>query len=200
MEVHLVSLWLPILVSALVVFAASFLAWSVLPHHKPDITSLEHGQEQQLLEWAASAGIKSGVYMFPGCADAKRMRDPEFRKRWKAGPWGTLNLLKAPPSFARNLICVFLFFVVVGVFVAYVGGIGMRPRTPFLHVFRVTGAAAVMAHALGFIPHGIFFGRSFRSMFCDVVDGVVYGLLTGLIFAWLWPAAEAVMSDPPVGG
>ncbi len=32
----LLDLWLPIVVSAVIVFVASFLAWMVLPHHKGD--------------------------------------------------------------------------------------------------------------------------------------------------------------------
>jgi len=192
MEVHVLSLWLPIVVSAVVVFVASFLAWSVLPHHKPDLRPLAREQEDQLLGWVQSADVKPGMYMFPGCADGKQMKDPEFRRRWEAGPWGTLNLLRSKPSFSRNLICVFVFYLVVGILVAYVGGLGVKAGASFTDVFQVTGTAAVMAYALGFIPHGIFFGRSCRSMFFDVVDGVVYGLLTGAVFGWLWPAAEVV--------
>ena len=32
----LMELWLPIVVSAVIVFFASFLAWMVLPHHNGD--------------------------------------------------------------------------------------------------------------------------------------------------------------------
>ncbi len=36
----LAPLWLPILVSAAVVFVAAGLAWMALPHHKKDIKTL----------------------------------------------------------------------------------------------------------------------------------------------------------------
>ncbi len=33
----LIGLWLPILITTVVLFFASFLAWVISPHHKPDI-------------------------------------------------------------------------------------------------------------------------------------------------------------------
>ena len=47
----------------------------------------------------------------------------------------------------------------------------------------LTGTAAIMAYAFGAIPNAIFFGVPGRSLALDLVDGVVYGLLTGAVFA-----------------
>ncbi len=33
--------------------------------------------------------------------------------------------------------------------------------------------------------------KSLRSLVADVIDGVVYGLLTAGIFGWMWPAGAA---------
>jgi hypothetical protein len=34
----------------------------------------------------------------------------------------------------------------------------------------------------------IWFGHSWSRTIKDIVDGVIYALVTAAIFAWLWPA------------
>lgn len=184
------DLWLPILVSAVVVFIASSLAWMVLPHHKPDIQFLE--KEDAFVGALKDQGIKPGCYMFPGC-DGAAMKTEEGKARFAAGPWGTLTLRDTPPNFGRNLGAVFVFYLVVGVFVAYLGRFALGPGAEFGKVFQITSTAAIASYCLGAIPGGIFFGRSFRAMAMDVLDGLVYGALTGLVFAWMWPGAAAAL-------
>ena len=185
----LFALWLPILLSAVAVFIASSIAWMALPHHKPDIQFVE--DEPPLLE--AVKDLKPGQYMFPGCASANDLKDPAIKARWEAGPWGMVLLRGAQPNFARNLLSVFILYIVVGVFVGYLGTIALNDGADFMSVFRFTGTAAVMAYCLGGIPNAVFFGRSCRAVCMDIIDGVVYGLITGAIFAWLWPAAEIAL-------
>lgn len=198
---ELLQLWLPIIVSAAVVFIASGLAWMVLPHHKPDWKTLP--DQEGVLEKLRAMNLPPAQYMFPCCADSKAMKDPEFKKMWEAGPHGTLLIRASKPSFGMNLLLVFIFYLVVGIFVGYVGTVALDAGAPFRTVFRITGTVAVIAYVFGGIPNAIFFGRSARSVLMDIIDGVVYGLLTGLIFAWLWPALEALetnMPALPVGG
>jgi len=80
---------------------------------------------------------------------------------------------------------------VVGVFVAYMGDLTLGEDPEYLKVFQVTGCAAVMAYCLGFIPGAIWFGKTMRSTMMDLIDGVVFGLLTAGTFGWLWPSAAA---------
>jgi hypothetical protein len=198
---ELLHLWLPIIVSAVVVFIASFLAWMVLPHHKPDWKTLP--DQQSVLEKLRSLNLSPGLYMFPCYGERKNMKDPEFRKMWEEGPHGTLIMREGKPSFGLNLTLVFIFYLVVGIFVGYVGTVALEPGAAFRTVFRVTGTVAVTAYVLGGIPNAIFFGRTARSILMDIIDGIVYGILTGLIFAWLWPALEVMeieMPALPVGG
>jgi hypothetical protein len=198
---ELLDLWLPIIVSAVVVFIVSFLAWMVLPHHKPDWKTLP--DEGGALEKLRAMNLPPAQYMFPCCGDSKKMKDHEFRKTWEAGPHGVLLIRKGKPSFGMNLLLILIFYLIVGIFVGYVGTVALDPGAASRTVFRVTGTVAVIAYVFGGIPSAIFFGRSARSVLMDIIDGVVYGLVTGLIFAWLWPAIEAVemeMPTLPVGG
>ena len=198
---ELLDLWLPIIASAVVVFIVSFLAWMVLPHHKADWKSVP--DEDGFLNALRSMNIPPAAYMFPCCGDAKKMKDPEYKKKWEAGPHGTLSIRAARPNFSLNLVLILIFYLIVGIFVGYVGAVALEPGAPFRTVFRITGTVAVIAYVFGAIPHAIFVGRMLRSVIMDIIDGVVYGLLTGLIFAWLWPAIETVEMDIPalpVGG
>ena len=84
---------------------------------------------------------------------------------------------------------VFLFYIVAGLFVGYITSLA-RPldaEWTFRQVFRVAGATAVLAYCAGSIPNAIFFGKPGRFVLTDFIDGLVYGLLTGAVFGWLWP-------------
>jgi hypothetical protein len=37
----------------------------------------------------------------------------------------------------------------------------------------------------------IWYGRSWLAAFKTTVDGLIYALITGAVFMWLWPAADA---------
>lgn len=183
----LAQLWLPILVSSVVVFIASSIAWTVSPHHKKDVQKLP--DEEAVTTALQQANIPPGTYMWPNACSGEEMKSEAFQVKYEAGPWGTLNILPAKPSMPRNLSLVFLFYVVVGVFVAYITSEARAPGAGFGPVFQVAGATAVLAYCAGAIPNAIFFGKPGRFVLTDFIDGLIYGLLTGLTFALLWPGA-----------
>lgn len=194
--VSLAELWLPILLSAVAVFIVSWIAWMVLPHHKPDFHKLQN--EDAFLQALRDQAIGPGMYMFPAC-EMKDMKDPARKARWEQGPHGSLVVLAKPPNFIRNLVGVFIFYLVVSLFTAYVTAHAVPAGAEYLKVFRIAGTAAIMGYALGGIPNGLFFGRTARAMAMDVIDGVVYGLVTAGIFAWLWPGNPAMPAFPGAG-
>lgn len=59
----LLSLWLPILVTMIVLFFTSFLTWVVLPHHKPDLKRWP--DEDKLLAFIRESEASAGDYLFP---------------------------------------------------------------------------------------------------------------------------------------
>ncbi|MCP3905850.1 MAG: hypothetical protein GY715_19680 [Planctomycetes bacterium] len=192
MAVSPLELWLPILVASVVVFIASFVSWMLLPFHKADFKKLK--DEEAFFKTLAAMDAKPGQYMFPSCDDPSRMKDPEFKKQWLAGPHGSVLLCPAAPNFGRNLLLVFLFYVVLSFFVAYLASFVVPADAVFRYVFRVAGTAAVLGYVFGAIPGAIFFGKPLRAAVLDAVDGVVYGVLTGLIFARMWPEAETLLT------
>ena len=198
MAVSVVDLWLPIVLAAVAVFIASFLAWMVLPHHKPDVKRLD--DEEGLLADIRSKNPNPGVYMFPWYTP-QDLKDPEKKKRHQAGPNGMLILWPGPPNMGANLVKTFILYLVVGICVGYVGGLHLSPGAGFMPAFRFTGTVAMMSYCLALVPSAIWFGRSLRATTMDILDGLVYGGVTGLVFGWLWPAAECAMpAMPAVGG
>jgi hypothetical protein len=184
MDVFL-QLWLPILVSAVIVFIASSLVWMVLPHHKKDIKSLP--DEKALTDHLGKLNLAPGVYVWPGYGSRQDMKSEEYKARYEAGPWGSMNILGGKPNFGRSLVLTFLFYIVVGLFVAYIAALARPAGSAFLPVFRVAGAAAIVAYCAGSIPSAIFMGKPGRFVLTDFLDGLAYGLLTGATFGLLWP-------------
>ncbi len=182
----LIQLWLPILLSAVVVFIASALAWTALPHHRDDFKPVP--DQKKFDEAIASLGIKPGLYMFPYSADPKAMKEPAFVERWKAGLNGTLNLWANWGSMGRNMALSFVFYLVTSIFVAYVCTLGLMPGDSYLRVFQLAGTVAIMAYAFGSIPKDIWFNTPRRAVVTCIIDGVIFGLLTAAVFGWLWPS------------
>jgi hypothetical protein len=182
------ALWLPILVSAVAVFIASSIAWTVLPHHNADIKPLP--DERGFLERLKEFNIPPGLYMWPHCADSKEMKSEAFKERYRQGPWGTLNVAPAQPSMVKNMSLLLLVCLLVSLFVGYLTSMAQPAQTgEFLGVFRVAGAAGVLGYCFGGLPTAIFMGKPTRFIMTELIDSIVYGLLTGLVFALLWPAA-----------
>ena len=187
--ITLIDLWLPILLSAVIVFVASSIIWMATPIHKNDYLSPgEH--EGPLLEAVRTAGLRPGVYFLPWCAD---MKDPAAVARMKAGPWALLNVLGAAPNMGKNLSMWMLHLLMVGIVVAYVvSNAGLARGTSYFLVFRMAATVALLAHAGYALPMSIWHGQPWRQIPGRLFDGVVYALLTGGCFAGFWPASPVI--------
>jgi len=82
--VSLSSLWLPIVLSGVFVFLASFLMHMVLPHHRSDFQKLP--DEAGVMDALRKFNIPPGDYMTPFCNDMKEMKSAEFIAKRDKGP------------------------------------------------------------------------------------------------------------------
>ena len=171
--------WMPILVSAVAVFFVSFLTHMVLPFHKSEFGKLPD-------EDATTEGLKSaqpGLYMLPFCT-AETMNSPEIQERMKAGPNGLVVVWDGPVNMGKNLGLTFLFYILVGIFVAYLGNVGLAAEATKSVMFSFTGTVAFCSHALGWMP--MFVWYKYGKFWPNFLDSVLYTLATGAIFAMMW--------------
>ena len=182
--VPLTALWLPILLSAVVVFIASSIMHMVLPYHRRDYKGLP--DEDQLLAALRTAGVSRGVYMFPFCSH-KDMKSPATVEKQKLGPVGTLTVFPTGPINMPKYLAMWLVYcVLIGIFVAYLTGRTVSPGAPYLAVLRVAGTAAFLAYGVGQLSNGIWTGQPWSLTVKHVIDGLVYSVLVGAVFGWLW--------------
>lgn len=183
--VPLSGLWLPILLSAVIVFVASSILHMVLTYHRSDYHQLP--EEEKLLAGLRAASLKPGLYVFPYCLP-KDMKSPAGIEKYKQGPVGYMNIVpNGPPVMPKFLGLWFVYCLVIGFFVAYLTGHTVAPGAHYLAVFRVAGTAAFLAYGLGHLSNGIWKGQTWSATIKEVVDGLIYGLLTAGTFGWLWP-------------
>jgi len=114
------------------------------------------------------------------------MNTDDFKRRKEAGPSGFITIFQTWPNMGVNMVCTLLFFTVANFVIGYLAGSVIPPGTSFMSVFRFVGTAGILTYGTANILNGIWFGR---KMVADIIDGIAYGIITGLIFAALWPGA-----------
>jgi hypothetical protein len=182
--VPLPALWLPILLSAVIVFIASSIMHMVLPYHKSDYKAVP--EEDKVLAILRTVGLSRGLYMFPFCTH-QNMKSPEVVEKFKQGPVAMLTVFPSgPPAMGKFMALWFGFCLVIAFFVAYLTGRTQPPGTHYLAVFRVAATAAFLGFGLGNLSNGIWKGQPWSVVIKETLDGLVYGLLTGGVFGWLW--------------
>lgn len=183
--VPLAALWIPIVLSAVIVFVASSIMHMVLPYHKSDYRPLP--DEDKLLAALRAAGLTRGLYHFPFCSH-KDMKSPAIQEKFKQGPVGLLTIFPSgPPAMPKYLGLWFGFCLIIGLFVAYLTGHTVAPGAHYLAVFRVVGTAAFLGYGLGNLSNGIWKGQPWSMVIKETFDGLVYACLTAGTFGWLWP-------------
>ena len=181
----LAALWLPIIVSAVIVFVASSIMHMLLPYHRSDYSQLP--DEDKIRATLRSANLKRGLYVFP-FSTHKDMKSPAMIEKYKEGPVGFMTIFPSgPPAMPKFLIQWFVYCLLIGFFVAYLAAHTVAAGANYLVVFRVVGTAASLAYGLAHLSDGIWKGQLWSTTLKEVFDGLVYGLLTAGTFGWLWP-------------
>jgi hypothetical protein len=184
--IPLPTLWLPVLLSTVIVFFASFIMHMVLAYHKSDYRKLP--DEDRVTDAMRSAGVTRGpAYFFPYFS-FKEMKSAAVIEKMKRGPVGLLTVLPSgPPAMGKNMVLWFLYCVVISIFAAYLSGRTLSPETPFLQVFRVVGIVALLGYGAAHAQESIWNGRSWVVTFKHLFDSFIYAALTATTFSWLWP-------------
>jgi hypothetical protein len=179
-------LWLPILVSAVIVFVASSIIHMLLPWHRSDYPKLPN--EDRVMDALRPLAIPPGDYMMPRPSGRDEMRSPAFAEKVKKGPVVVMTVLPSGEmSMTRNLVLWFVYCAVVSFFAAYVAGRAVPPGTDYLPVFRFVGATAFIGYSVALWQMTIWYRRSWITTLKATIDGLVYACLTAGTFGWLWP-------------
>jgi hypothetical protein len=185
----LMSLWLPIVLSAVAVWFAALIVWMALPHHKRDFIVIPpaEGGEDGLMEYLRKSGVKPGNYVFPDFRGHAAMESEKVQRALREGPVGHLSVWPTPLGMGGKMVATFFVYLVISVLVGYLTRVAVPGVAPFARVFQIAGTAGVLAYSFSFVPNAIWFGAYKRTIIGSVVDGIVFGLVTGAIFAWRWP-------------
>jgi hypothetical protein len=182
----LVSLWLPIVLSAVIVFVASSVIHMTPLWHKNDYPKMP--REAEVLDALRPLAIPPGDYFIPRASGMKEMRSPEFKEKMKRGPVAVLTVMpNGEMAMGRSLVQWFAFLLIVGLFVAIVTCRTLPVGTPYPRVFKVAGTIAFMAYSLALCELSIWYRRSWSLTLKSAFDGLIYAALTAGTFGWLWP-------------
>lgn len=181
------ALWLAILVSAVIVFIASAVIHMTPLWHKNDYPKVPN--EDRLRDALRPLAIPPGDYMVPRAAGSKDMSSPAFLEKLKQGPVLILSVLpnRSSVSMSRNLTQWFIYCVIVSIFAAYIASRSLTPGADYLRVFQIAGAVAFVGYAVALLQMSIWYERSWSLTNKAILDGLIYALLTGGTFGWLWP-------------
>ena len=185
--VSILSLWMPIILSAVLVFVVSSIIHMVLRYHNSDFSALP--DEDAARSALQPLDLPPGEYVIPHAADNKARQTPEYKDKADAGPVAILTVWpKGLPQMGASLAQWFGYCILVGGFAAYIAGRALAPGADYLQVFQFAGTTAFLAYSLALLQNSIWWKRSWAATMKSVFDGLVYGLLTGGAFGWLWPS------------
>ncbi len=184
--VSLMSLVVPIMVAAVLVFLASSVIHMVLTYHKPDFSPLPN--EDEVLETFRRLNVAHGDYVAPYCNSPQSMKEPAYLEKIKRGP-GLVVTVWPTGSFSlgATLAQWFAYTLVVSVFTGYVLSRVFPAGADYLPVFRIAGTVAFMGYALAMPQANIWYQKGWGSTLRSMCDGLIYGLVTAGTFGWLWP-------------
>jgi hypothetical protein len=184
--VSVLSLVVPIVLSAVLVFLASSVLHMVLPYHRNDLRRFP--KEDEVLEALRRLHIPPGDYAAPHAGSPDAMKDPAFVAKMKKGP---VVLMTIGPggstNMGRSLALWFIYSLIVSLFAGYLASRAVPAGGDYLAVFRFVGASAFMGYSFGLLQNSIWYMRSWTTTLKSVGDGLIYALLTAGTFGWLWP-------------
>jgi hypothetical protein len=184
--VSLVELWLPILLSAIAVFAASSIIHMLSPFHKGDFRAVP--REDEVMAALRPFAIPPGDYMMPRPASMADMKSPAFQEKRRKGPSLWMTVLPPGHDFlGASLIQWFVFCLIVSLFAAYVASRALDRGAPYLEVSRFASTTAFVGYGLALWQNSIWYRRKWSTTVKTNIDALIYGFLTGGMVGWLWP-------------
>lgn len=187
---NLLQLWLPILVTAIGVFAASSIIHMVFKWHNSEYKSLPN--DDAVRAALNAVPMKPGMYSTPHCVDMKEMQSEDMQRKMKEGPVALITL-RAPglPAMGKWLGQWFL----LNLGIAALGGLlalqtmGLHANPHFAGHF--VGLFSAIVYGAGTVQESIWMGRPWSASFKNLLDALIYGFVTAIVFWQLWPISQS---------
>jgi len=184
--ISIISLWLPIILSAVVVFFISSILHMLFKYHNSDFKKLP--SEDAVMNDLRKHNIPPGDYMMPYTTDNKERNSQEFKDKLNKGPVAVFTILPSSTmNMGSSLAMWFVYCLIIGIFSAYVAGRALEPGAHYLSVFRFAEVTAFAGYSLALMQNSIWFKKSWATTIKSMIDGLIYALFTGGVFGWLWP-------------
>ena len=183
--VPVTALWLPILLSAVLVFVASSVIHMFTPWHKGDVRGIPG--EDDAMAALRRLNVPPGDYAMPYAGSMEAMRDPAYTAKLSAGPAVFLTVWRGTTSMGPQLAGWFVYSVVVSIFAGYLAGAALPAGAIVPRRLPLRGHDGVRRLRLALPQHSIWWRRNWGSTVRSMLDGLLYGCLTAGAFGWLWP-------------
>jgi hypothetical protein len=183
----LLSLWLPILLSAVVVFVISSLIHMVLKWHAGDYSAFAN--EDAVREAIRAGNPAPGRYVVPHCAEMKDMASEAMQQKYREGPVGHFTLgPSGVPNMGKYLGQWFLWSLAVAAVAAYLAArVYGLDHAHARGAAKLVGAISFIAHGFGTVSESIWMMRSWSASAKYLLDAALYAVGSALMFLWLWP-------------
>lgn len=180
------ALGLPIILTSIFIFIASAVIHTAMPWHKDDFAPVP--DEAATRAAIGALGIPPGDYLMPKPSSAAEMQSAEYKARRKQGPVMLFTMMpngEIPmgPIFVRWMA----YLIVVTAFVALLAGAAVPPGASHAQVWHATGGIAFMAYGMALPQASIWYQRKWSTTLKGLFDAAIYGVITALVFGWLWP-------------
>jgi hypothetical protein len=183
----LLALWLPILLSAVVVFVISSLVHMVFKWHAPDYRGFSN---EEAVRAAIRAGHPTrGLHVVPYCGDMKEMGSEAMLQKYREGPIAYITIASSGvPNMGKSLGLWFLFCLVIAAAGALLATqlLGLDPAQARAAA-KLVGAVSFIAHGSGTITESIWMARPWGSSAKHLLDAALYAIGSAFVFYWLWP-------------
>lgn len=183
---ELSALWMPIIVSAVLVFLASSVIHMASPWHKSDFPRFPN--EDKVLDALRPLAIPPGDYFMPRAGGTKEMNSPDFIAKLNKGPVVLMTVMpNGPMSMTRSLLLWFIYSLVIAFFAAYVASRALGTAPDYLQVFRFVGVTVFLGYSAALWHVSIWYHRAWNLTIKATVDALIYASLMAGAFGWLWP-------------
>jgi hypothetical protein len=153
------------------------------------------GNEEAVRAALREGGSGPGQYMTPFCESMKASQEEPMQAKFREGPIATITLMKTGkpemgPMLLRWFVLNLVLAAAVGAIVLQVYGAGADPR----YAGHLAGLITLIAYGAGSPQQSIWMGKPWSTTAKDLLDALIYGVVTALVFMWLWPAAAPALA------